>query len=213
MRIRMLATTLVTTGALMATLTGAASADGTPDPGDGAVLVTCEGGGAVAVRVKAFTEAEIEEMKKAGKIPAVPALPARPGTGGVTEGRGDDGVVRAVPKPGTMKSQDLRPGDLKPGDPKPVDPKAVPEGADVTVMVRPDKVDKVVDKVEKGRGPERTRVATPEPGEAGPLKKGEHFVLAEAAPVPGEDGVAHGKSETHIALSGDGPLITCATKK
>ncbi|GAA3000954.1 hypothetical protein [Streptosporangium longisporum] len=210
MRIRMLAT-LVTTGALMATLTGAASADGTPDPGDDAVLVTCEGGGAVAVKVKAFTEAEIKEMKKAGKMPAVPALPARPGTrtGGVTESRGDDGIVRVVPKPGTVKSEDLKPGDLKPGVPKPVDPEAVPEGADVTVMARPDKVDEV----EKGRGPERTRVATPEPGEAGPLKKGEHFVLAEAVPVPDEDGVVHGKGRTHIALSGDGPLITCATKK
>ncbi|MEU4537519.1 hypothetical protein AB0G15_21920 [Streptosporangium sp. NPDC023825] len=82
MRIRMLAAAVVTAGALMATLTGAASADDTPAPAplpeDGVVIIDCEGGGQVTLTTRRLTEAEREKLEKEGPTLAVPALPAVP---------------------------------------------------------------------------------------------------------------------------------------
>ncbi|MEV4750284.1 hypothetical protein AB0K21_28305 [Streptosporangium sp. NPDC049248] len=78
MRIRMLAAAVVTAGALMATLTGAASADDTPTPApmEGTVQIQCEGGGQATLTTRRLTEAEIKELEKAGASPAVPAVPS-----------------------------------------------------------------------------------------------------------------------------------------
>ncbi|MEV4377508.1 hypothetical protein [Streptosporangium sp. NPDC049644] len=75
MRIRMLAAAVVTAGALMATLTGAASADDTPMPAprEGTVQIQCEGGGQATLTTRRLTEAEIKELEKAGASPAVPS--------------------------------------------------------------------------------------------------------------------------------------------
>ncbi|MET8051946.1 hypothetical protein ABZU75_30530 [Streptosporangium sp. NPDC005286] len=75
MRIRMLAAAVVTAGALMATLTGAASADNTPMPGpqEGTVQIQCEGGGQATLTTRRLTEAEIKELEKTGSSPAAPA--------------------------------------------------------------------------------------------------------------------------------------------
>ncbi|MGS2644299.1 hypothetical protein [Streptosporangium sp. LJ11] len=81
MRIRMLAAAVVTAGALMATLTGAASADTptpTPLPKDDVVIVDCEGGGQVTLTTRRLTEAEREKLEKEGSALAVPAVPAVP---------------------------------------------------------------------------------------------------------------------------------------
>ncbi|MER6172908.1 hypothetical protein [Streptosporangium sp. NPDC001681] len=78
MRIRMLAAAVVTAGALMATLTGAANADDTPTPGpkEGTVQIQCEGGGQATLITRRLTEAEIKELAKAGSSPAAPLVRA-----------------------------------------------------------------------------------------------------------------------------------------
>ncbi|MGC5009891.1 hypothetical protein ACLQ2R_03915 [Streptosporangium sp. DT93] len=204
MRIRMLATALVTTGALMGTLTGAASADGTPAPEDDAVVFACEGGGQVAVRVRTFTRAEIEKLEKEGKTPAVPALPSGTGVGGTRESHGDRAVrgwAEAGPSE-VVRPEEVRPGETRAGRAEP--------GAwhtDVTITARPEEGGKAA-------GPESVRLALPEPGGTGTPGKGGRLVITGAVPVPGgKDAGATGRTETKVTLEGGEPVITCAMRK
>ncbi|MGJ6965260.1 hypothetical protein ACSDR0_25455 [Streptosporangium sp. G11] len=116
MRIRMLAAAVVTAGALMATLTGAASADTptpAPLPGDSVVLVDCEGGGQVTLMTRRLTEAEREELEKSGAALAVPALPALPS--GQTGGFGKTEAGRVTIAEDVLA---VRPGEEPPAPPK-----------------------------------------------------------------------------------------------
>ncbi|WP_030920846.1 hypothetical protein [Streptosporangium amethystogenes] len=126
MRIRMLAAAVVTAGALMATLTGAANADGTPTPvpWEGTVQIQCEGGGQAILTTRRLTEAEIKELAKAGSSPAVPAVPS---------GRADEAGVPS----GHVK--DFRRARTEGEDAKelPPLPESVTPGKDVKVMAAP----------------------------------------------------------------------------
>lgn len=200
MRIRMLATALVTVGALMGTLTGAANADGTPAPEDDVVLFTCEGGGQVAVRVRTLTRAEIEKMEKEGKVPAVAAAPAVPAAPSGAEvdavpAPHGDAAVRVAPKPGHRGTEHTKDGA---------------EGTDVTVMARPGETHPA----EKAGGPERTRLALPESGRAGTPEEEAHVVLSEAVPAPGGEGGGVGaRTETRVTVEDGEPVVTCTTKR
>ncbi|MDP9864208.1 MULTISPECIES: hypothetical protein [Streptosporangium] len=78
MRIRYLAAAVVTAGALMATLTGAANASDAPAPTAPAetVAVTCEGAEGHAVLARKLTEAEVKELQAKGGTPAKATMPA-----------------------------------------------------------------------------------------------------------------------------------------
>lgn len=180
MRIRMLAAAVVTAGALMATLTGAASADGTPTPaplpGDGVVLINCEGGGQVTLKTRRLTEAEREELEKAGSalaVPAVPAVPALPSGQAGEGGKPEAGRVTIT--------EDLR--AVRPD----AEPPALPDG------VTPPKVVKAMP-------------ARPLP--EGAPKAGEVAILSEAESAP--DGTAPTEVRVMGKLSEDGvPTVTC----
>ncbi|GAA3443213.1 hypothetical protein [Planomonospora venezuelensis] len=88
MRIRILAAAVVTAGALMATLSGAASADTPtpPPPAEKGLTVVCEKGvDGPRFTSPALTEEEMKELEAGGgpaetvRVEAVPAVPARPG--------------------------------------------------------------------------------------------------------------------------------------
>jgi len=125
MRIRMLAAAVVTAGALMATLTGAASADTptpVPLPKDGVALrVDCEGGGRISLTTRTLTEAERKELEKGGAALAVPAVPAPP--------LGETGEAGKAEAGRVTITKDFR--AAKPA----AEPSALPE--DVTVMAVP----------------------------------------------------------------------------
>ncbi|MFF5208589.1 hypothetical protein [Streptosporangium sp. NPDC000396] len=75
MRIRILAAAVVTAGALMATLTGAANAAGAPAPAPSeSFTVQCEGGGQMTVTARKLSDAEIKELEGGGR--AAEAVPA-----------------------------------------------------------------------------------------------------------------------------------------
>ncbi|MEU4829885.1 hypothetical protein [Streptosporangium sp. NPDC023615] len=197
MRIRVLATALVTTGALMGTLTGAANADGTPSPKDDVVVFACEGGGQVAVRVRTFTRDEMEKMEKDGKtstVPAVPAVPSGAEAGGAPGPR-KDAAVRVAPKTGERRAGEAKAGS---GD------------TDVTVAVRPEEADPAG----KDARPDRVSLALPERDEAGAPGEEGHLVISEAVPVPGGNGGATTtRAETKVTLEGGKPLVTCVKER
>jgi|GEM_PF-5788230 len=112
MRIRLLAVAVVTAGALMATLTGAASAD-TPTPAplpeEGvALIVDCEGGGRISLMTRALTKAEREELGRSGAAFAVPALPS--GQAGEV-GKVESGRIK-ITKDITVAKPDAEPSAL-----------------------------------------------------------------------------------------------------
>ncbi|WP_436758170.1 hypothetical protein [Streptosporangium sp. V21-05] len=183
MRIRMLAAAVVTAGALMVTLTGAASADGTPTPapvplaGDGVVLVDCEGGGQVTLTTRRLTEAEREKLEKEGSALAVPALPALPsGQAGGEPRKAEAGRV--------MITEDVR--AVRPD----AEPPALPDGA---------------------TPPEAAKVMTARPLPEGAPKAGEVAVLSKAESAL--KGVAITEVRVAGKLSeGDVPTVTCVNK-
>ncbi|MBG0827034.1 hypothetical protein HS041_04555 [Planomonospora sp. ID67723] len=118
MRIRFLAAAVVTAGALMATLTGAANADtpdtpGTPSPPPSAekgFSIVCEAGGDHPhITAHKLTDEEMKELAAEGpkmtvRVQAVPADPAGPGgapgtpQAGHVVVTGPDGIVKRLAK-------------------------------------------------------------------------------------------------------------------
>ncbi|WP_440101189.1 hypothetical protein [Streptosporangium sp. H16] len=182
MRIRMLAAAVVTSGALMATLTGAASAD-TPTPAplpqDGVVIVDCEGGGQVTLTTRRLTEAEREKLEKEGSALAVPAVPAVPSGQAGELGKPEAGRV-------TIAEDILA---VRPD----AEPPALPEGAippkRVRVMAAP---------------------ALPE-GVQKPGEPGEVATLSTAVPAPEGAGITEIRV-TGKHPEGDVPTVTCVKK-
>ncbi|GAA3411653.1 hypothetical protein [Streptosporangium vulgare] len=192
MRIRMLAAAVVTAGALMATLTGAASADDTPTPaplpGDGVVLIDCEGGGQVTLTTRRLTEAEREKLEKEGSalaVPAVPALPAVPsGQAGVSGKTGVSGKAEAGHVMITEDTRSVRP------DAEPSTLPALPDGT---------------------TPPEAVDVTVAQPLPEGAQKPGEAAMLSTAVTAP--EGAAVTEVRVAGKLSEDGvPTVTCAKK-
>lgn len=186
MRIRMLAAAVVTAGALMATLTGAASADDTPTPaplpGDGVVLIDCEGGGQVTLTMRRLTEAEREKLEKEGSalaVPAVPALPAVPSGKAGVSGKAEAGHVTI-----TEDTRSVRP------DAEPSTLPALPDGT---------------------TPPKAVDVTVAQPLPEGAQKPGEAAMLSTAVPAP--EGAAVTEVRVAGKLSEDGvPTVTCAKK-
>ncbi|GAA4182793.1 hypothetical protein GCM10022252_09290 [Streptosporangium oxazolinicum] len=191
MRIRTLAVAVVTAGALMATLTGAASA-ATPTPapvptltpGNGVVLIACEGGGQVTLVTRSLTEAELKEMKESGVAPAVPAVPALP--------LGQDGELRKPGQGGEVKGEVK--GEFKKAEPGRVmiteDLKAVRPGAEPPAPPKDIKI-----------------MTAPAPVEAG--KPSDAATLSLAVPAPEGASV----TEVRVAgksSEGGAPTVTCA---
>ncbi|WP_433370138.1 hypothetical protein [Streptosporangium sp. CA-115845] len=202
MRIRMLAAAVVTAGALMATLTGAANADDTPTPGpkEGTVQIQCEGGGQATLITRRLTEAEIKELAKAGSLPAVPTVPAVPA---VPSGRADDAGGPSghamIFKGGQAEGEDAK--ALLPL------PEGVTPGKDVKVMAAPsvpaapgapEAVAMTVILKDVSEGAERVEGA----------EKAEKVEAAER--VEGLGGAAVKVTSTPAEGA---PVVTCATKE
>ncbi|MEU8382992.1 hypothetical protein [Streptosporangium sp. NPDC048865] len=199
MRIRMLAVATLTAGALMATLTGAASADGTPTPAPvpssasvaDVVLIQCEGGGQVTLTTRRLTEAEREKLEKEGVAHAVPAVPALPPVKAGELKKPEVREFRRAESGGVM-----RPDDVLKARPD-AEPPALPEG------VPP-------------RGTTKTMTASPLP--EGAPKPGEPATLSGAVPapdgaVPAPDGAVFTEvTVTGRQAEGDAPTVTCVNK-
>ncbi|MFI6457415.1 hypothetical protein ACIBF6_38395 [Streptosporangium amethystogenes] len=195
MRIRMLAAAVVTAGALMATLTGAASADGTPTPAprEGTVQIQCEGGGQVTLTTRRLTEAEIKELEKAGASPAVPAVPAVP------SGRAGEAAVPSGVK--VLRGVRVEGEDAKELLPL---PEGVTPGKEVKVMAAP------------------SGTAAPGAPEAGVVTVTSEAVpervegAERAEKVEGAER-AEGPEDVAVMVmstpSGDAPSVTCAKAK
>ncbi|MER5644837.1 hypothetical protein [Streptosporangium sp. NPDC002524] len=194
MRIRMLAAAVVTAGALMVTLTGAASADGTPPPaptplpGDGVVLINCEGGGQMTLTTRPLTEAEREELKKAAPtltVPAVPAVPALPSGQAAEGGKGAEGGKAGKAEAGRVTiTEDVR--AVRPDAAPPV----LPDGA---------------------TPPKATDVTVASPLPEGAAKRGEVAMLSTAVPAPGGAAVTEVRVAGKLSEGGT-PTVTCAKK-
>ncbi|WP_326646271.1 hypothetical protein OG884_16695 [Streptosporangium sp. NBC_01755] len=197
MRIRMLAAAVVTAGALMATLTGAASADDTPTPApkEGTEHIQCDGGGHVTLTTHRLTEAEIKELEKAGSLPFVSTAPSgRADEAGVPAAHvtiaGEAGVPAAHVT--IVRSVPAEAGDAKELPPL---PEGVTPGKDIKVMAAP----------------------TVTAGTAGPgaPEAGMVTVFSEDVPEGAEGGEGAGDAAVRVmsALSGDEPKVTCFKKE
>ncbi|MFF3437872.1 hypothetical protein [Streptosporangium sp. NPDC002721] len=200
MRIRMLAAAVVTAGALMATLTGAASAD-TPTPApaplpkEGVVLIQCEGGGHVTLTTRRLTDAEREKLEKEGAALAVPAIPAVPA---VPPGKAGEAGESKRPEVGELRVDEFR--------------RAEAGGATIADDILTARPDSAPPAPPEGVTPPRAvRIIAASPRPEGAPKPGEAATLSTAVSAPDGTAVTEVKV-TGKQSEGDVPAVTCVSK-